>query len=527
VNVAIPTREIDAIFAEWDRDDSPGCALAVIQDGQVAYACGYGTANLEHGVPISPDSIFHVASISKQFTDMCVALLAADGVLSLDDDIREYVPEVPDYGATITIRHLIHHTSGLRDMWDLLRLAGWRSDDLINEADMLWVASRQTAPNFRPGDEYLYSNTGYALLALIVGRVSGKSLRELAHERIFERLGMMSTHFHDNHTEIVKGRTQAYEPCKDGGLRISIPVFDVVGTTSLFTTVEDMARWDDNFNHRRVGGDALVEQMLTPGRLNNGGPMSYGFGLQIHAYRGLPIVEHSGADAGYRAHYLRFPDARLAVVCLCNLSTMTPRTLALEVADLVLSDRFSEPLDDGNLATTNSQDEARFAGVYRNDDTGDLLRVVSDDRGLSLGFDEPQRLANLADSSYRINGQRLTRLRFADRDGATLLIHGALYSPVPDPVYARVAGPGSTETPAFDGGDFYSEELDTRYHLEPAKHGLVLKHYRLEDRTLQHAYADEYAANNLRVRLEREAGGNVTGFRASTWRIRNVRFERR
>ncbi|MDQ3548536.1 MAG: beta-lactamase family protein [Chloroflexota bacterium] len=524
--MAIPTEPVDAIFAEWDRDDSPGCALALIQDGQVAYARGYGMANLEHGVPISSESIFHVASISKQFTDMCVALLAADGMLSLDDDVRQYVPEIPDYGETITIRHLIHHMSGLRDMWDLLRLAGWRSDDLITEADMLWAVSRQTASNFRPGDQYLYSNTGYALLALIVRRVSGKSLRELAQERIFEPLGMTSTHFHDDHTEIVKGRTQAYEPRKDGALRISIPVFDVVGTTSLFTTVEDMARWDDNFNHRRVGGDAVVEQMLTPGHLNGAGPMSYGFGLQIHSYRGLPIVEHGGADAGYRAHYLRFPDARMAVVCLCNLSTMTPRTLALAVADLALADRFSEPLDEGIQAPPNTEHEARFAGVYRNDDAGDLLLVTSDGEGLLLGFDDPQRLAPIADGSYRIEGQRLTRLRFAERDGTTHLIHGAMYSPVPDPVYVRVAGPDFADPPALHGGDFYSEELDTRYRLEPAECGLLLKHYRLEDRALQHAYADEYAVNNLRLRLQRDADGNVTGFRASTGRVRDVRFER-
>jgi CubicO group peptidase (beta-lactamase class C family) len=522
--VTIPRDEIDAIFAEWDRDDSPGCALAVVRDGEIVYSRGYGMSNLEHGVPIAPNSIFHVASISKQFTALCIAMLAGEGLLSLDDDIRTHVPEIPDYGDTITVRHLVHHTSGLRDMWDLLRMAGWRSDDLITEGDMLWVASRQTTPNFRPGDEYLYSNTGYALLTLIIRRASGNSLREFADERIFQPLGMTRTHVHDDHTEIVEGRTQAYEPRKSGGLRISIPVFDVAGTTSLFTTVEDMARWDDNFMHRRVGGDAVFEQTLTPGKLNDGGLMSYAFGLQIHSYRGLPLVEHSGADAGYRAHYLRFPVERLAVVCLCNLSTMTPRTLALSVADLMLAERFTEPLN--NILVEPSSADARFAGIYRNDATGDLLKIAAAEEGLTVGFDDGQRLERLADGAYRVDGQSLSRLRFEEREGVTRLVNGALYSPTSDPVFERIDENERTGSLQFDGGVFYSNEVDATYVIERDGDTLLMKHHRLDDRTLHHAFGDTYAANNFRINLERDEAGVVTGFRASTFRVRNVRFER-
>ncbi len=521
----IPSERIDSIFREWDNDESPGCALAIIHDGQVAYARGYGMANLEHGIPITTGSIFHIASISKQFTDMCVALLAADGSISLDDDIRRHVPEIPDFGQTITIRHLIHHTSGLRDMWDLLRMAGWRADDLITENDMLWVSSRQSAPNFQPGDEYLYSNTGYALLALIVHRVSGKTLRTLAQERIFEPLSMASTHFHDNHSEIVKGRTQAYEPTPDGGLKISIPVFDVVGTTSLFTTVEDMARWDDNFNHRRVGGDDIIEQMLTPGTLNNNVPMTYGFGLQVHAYRGLPIVEHSGADAGYRAHYLRFPEERLAIVCLCNLSTMMPRNLALDVADILLADTFPESIVD-DTRTTVADDERRVVGVYLDRTTGDLLRVTHDAEGLWLGFQDPQRLEPLAGGEYRVQGQRLTRLQFEISDGVQHLISGAIHSAVADQRFQRVAGPEEASVPQVSGGDYYSNEVATTYWLEPDGSRLRLKHYRLDDRMLHHAYDDVFAGNNLRLQLERDGAGEVSGFTLSTFRVRNVSFRR-
>jgi CubicO group peptidase (beta-lactamase class C family) len=520
----ISAGEIDALFTRWDRDNSPGCALAVVHNGAIVYARGYGMSNLEHRVPITPDSIFHVASISKQFTDMCIALLAAEGRLSLDDDIRSHVPEIPEYGATITIRHLIHHTSGLRDMWDLLAMAGWRDDDLITEADMLWVSSRQQELNFTPGAEYVYSNTGYALLALIIHRVSGQTLREFAHERIFTPLGMTRTHVHDNHSEIVVGRTQAYEPGKGGRLKISIPVFDVAGTTSLFTTVEDMAKWDANFDDRQVGGDAVVTQMLTPGVLNDGSALSYGFGLQVHQHRGLQLVEHSGADAGYRAHYLRFPSERVAVVCLCNLSTMAPRALALDVADIVLRERFPEPTDPARPEPA-AADES-LAGVYRNPATGDLLCVQTVDGGLAIGFDNPQPLERYDDGTYRNVDQPLLRVRFEKRDGKTLLYSGGRSSPTPDVAQEHVSA--SDEVPrSLQGGDFYSDEVDATYHLEPSGTGLLLKHYRRDERRLRHAFGNTYEANNLRLELVRNESGDVTGYRASTFRVRNVYFERR
>ncbi|HWN97895.1 MAG TPA: serine hydrolase domain-containing protein, partial [Blastocatellia bacterium] len=318
------TGKVDEVFAVFDKPDSPGCALAVIKDGRIVYKRGYGQSNLEDGVAISPASIFHVASISKQFTAMAIVLLAQQGKLSLDDDVRKYVSEVPDFGERITIRHLIHHTSGLRDQWSLLELAGWREDDVITEGDILELVSRQKELNFKPGAEHLYCNTGYTLLAVIVKRVSGQSLREFADANIFKPLAMTSTHFHDDHSMIVKGRTSAYQRTKQGGLKVSIPVFDTYGATSLFTTVEDMAKWDQNFVDKTVGGEAGINQMLSVGLLNNGKRLGYAFGLSLGEYKGLKTVGHGGADAGYRADFLRFPEQRFSVVCLCNLSTSNP-----------------------------------------------------------------------------------------------------------------------------------------------------------------------------------------------------------
>src|SRR5438067_4056189 len=231
------TRAVDRVFESWRDTDGPGCAVGVSRDGSVVYERGYGMANLETDTPIRPSSIFHVASVSKQFTAAAIMLLERDGKLSLDDNIRKYLPEIPDYGIPITIRHLLTHTSGLRDQWDLLAFARGRfEEDRITEADVLDIVSRQTALNFKPGSEYVYSNTGFTLLGVIVKRVTGQSLRDFADERIFNPLGMTRTHFHDAYTMRVPGRTSASAP-SSGGWHVSIPNFDVYGATNLFTTV--------------------------------------------------------------------------------------------------------------------------------------------------------------------------------------------------------------------------------------------------------------------------------------------------
>ena len=277
---------VDRVFASWRDTEGPGCALSVSSNGNVVYERGYGMANLETGTPIRPSSIFHVASVSKQFTAMAIMLLARDGTLSVDDNIRKYLPEIPDYGTPITIRHLLTHTSGLRDQWDLIALARGRfEEDRITEADVMDIVPRQKALNFRPGAEYVYSNTGFTLLGVIVKRVSGQSLRAFADERIFKPLGMTNTHFHDDYTMLVPNRTSAYERRPDGW-HVGIPNFDVYGATSLFTTTGDLLKWEANLQHPVVGDRAIVDRMETPTILTNGDTSAYGFGLASAATAG-------------------------------------------------------------------------------------------------------------------------------------------------------------------------------------------------------------------------------------------------
>lgn len=381
---------IDTLFAAWDDPESPGCAVAVLQDGHITFARGYGSANLDYQVPITPRTVFYLASVSKQFTAAAVALAAEQGYLSLDDDVRRWFPELPDYAATIRIRHLVHHTSGLRDYLGLMTLAGMPYANLWSDAEILDLIARQRGLNFSPGTEYLYSNTGYFLMAELVRRATGRSLREYATAEMFEPLGMHDTWFHDDASQVVRNRAVAYGPKSGGGYRMThLFNFDKVGSGGLYSTVEDLALWDANFYESRIGGGGFLSTLHTPGELTAGDPLDYAFGLRVDEYRGLPTVEHGGSMMGFRTFYLRFPGERTSVVTLCNLGTINPTALTRGIADVVLADRLApapeQPAGRPTSAAARSEEPAvappaspltAYAGRYMSDDLGVVYEVV-------------------------------------------------------------------------------------------------------------------------------------------------------
>ena len=287
--------KVDALFAAYDKPDSPGCALGVVKQGALVYKRGYGMADLHHDIPITANSVFHVASLSKQFTAAAIVLLAIDGKLTLDDPVKKHLPEFPEFAAgPVTLRHLIHHTSGLRDQWMLLILSGWRlGEDVVRDEDVMHLVNRQRDLNFAPGAEMLYSNTGYTVLAQVVKRVSGKSLREFTTERIFTPLVMKQTFFRDNHREVVKGLAFGFLQRMSGGFGQADPDFDTTGASSLMTTVEDMARWDAELRLPKVLGDRWRSQMEEPFTLTNGEKTAYRFGLISGTHRGRKVLELS------------------------------------------------------------------------------------------------------------------------------------------------------------------------------------------------------------------------------------------
>jgi CubicO group peptidase (beta-lactamase class C family) len=325
-------QKVDQVFAAYDRKDSPGCALGILQDGQFLYQRGYGMANLEYGIPLDARSVFDIGSTSKQVVALSILLLEKDGKLSLDDPLRKHVPGLPDYGKPLTVRHALQHTSGLRDYLTLFALAGRSPDDYYTDPEVVEMLARQKRLNFEPGAEFLYSNSGYFLMSEVVKRVSGLTLRQFARQRIFEPLGMKATHFHDDHTEITPQRATGYAPRSFGGFRISMSTLDMVGDGGVYTSVEDLAKWDENFHTGRVGGADLLARMQVTGKLANGKVLDYALGLSVEERDGLRIISHGGSWAGFRAELLRLPQHHFAVICLCNLAATNPTLLARKIA---------------------------------------------------------------------------------------------------------------------------------------------------------------------------------------------------
>jgi CubicO group peptidase (beta-lactamase class C family) len=524
---------VDQLFAQWAGPDSPGASIAIIQNGKIIYSQGYGAANLEYGVPNSPATVFPLASVSKQFTAFAIYLLVQDGKLSLDDDVRKYLPKLHDFGKVITIRQLLHHTSGVRDHWNLLILAGWRPEDQITDDDVARLLFQQTELNFAPGDRFLYSSSGYTLLAMVVKQVSGKTLPEFAKERIFDPLGMAHTHFQDDYGIVVKDRAYSYARQPDGKYQYVA----LSSSSSLFSTVGDLARWDENFYTGEVGGPALLAQMQEKGKLNNGNEIDYASGLEIGKYCGLRTVEHAGGDAAYRTNILRFPDQRFSVVVLANAGDVNPTALSFKIADIYLEDRLQPTADkpslgdkpevtidpkvlDAYVGDYELQDElrpgfivsfskdkdrlvARATGqsslpMYAVSNTAFRLRVVP----AEVVFDDPTE-----------GGK--TQNAILHQDGASLPMRRIL-----------ITQPTAERLKAYEG-QFYSAELGVTYDVF-VRDGALKVHYPRGDIDLEpignDAFAGAFPIGSLKFVCG--ADGECNALSIDDGRVQNLRFVR-
>jgi len=408
------TDKVDAFFERWDRVDSPGAALGIFQDGRIVYARGYGAANLEYNIPITPQTVFRVGSVSKQFTAMCIALLAKQGKLLLDSDLRQLIPELHAYNPPVTIRHMIHHTSGIRDYLVLQALAGRSGGYFFTSPEVIDLLARQKELNFKPGDRYSYSNSGYFLLAEIVGRASGVTTREFAKRYIFDPLGMTSTHFHDDINEIVKNKASGYLPIAEDSFKIHMTQLDMIGDGGIYTTVDDFFKWDQNFYTNKMGNKttALIDLVTTPTQLNDGTAIDYAFGLRVYKYRGLKAIGHGGSFVGYKSHYIQFPEQKFSVVILSNLGSFEPDRIAMKIADVYLADQFTEvtekaeaeedlsPQIKPTIKTLSAAALAEFVGTYYSDelDATAILKMKDDKLSMKLGRHESSAEAISIDS---------------------------------------------------------------------------------------------------------------------------------
>jgi CubicO group peptidase (beta-lactamase class C family) len=528
---------VDAIFAAYDMPSSPGCALGVYRDGGIIYSRGYGMADLERRVPITPHTVFDIGSTSKQFAAASIVLLAQDGKLTLDDDVRRHIPELPVYERTITIRHLLHHTSGLRDYIGLLTMGGSSTDAVTTAEDALDAIVRQKQLNFAPGDEHLYSNSGYFLLSIIVERVAGESLRDFARTRIFEPLGMERTHYLGSYDDIVPDRALAYAPRPGGGLRTDMSRWLQLGDGAVFTTVEELLLWDSNFYDGTVGGTALIDALHQRGRLSSGDSLNYALGVGHGSYRGLRTVSHGGAWGGYRAELLRFPEQRFSVATLCNLGTLNPTMLSQRVADVFLADLLQPPVTAPAApaapvapaaAVTLPESVLRsFAGIWRAPATGALRVIALQDGKLYLTAGGRFEMRPASETSFVLpDAPVAVTMTFHSPAGAPQRMRWEQEGmPALEFERIEVVTPTPAQLEAY-AGRFYGEELQATFTLRVVDGALTVYRRGAPPQQLRPLARDEFTAGSVTLRFQRDAAGHVVGYRLDMGRVRDLLFER-
>ena len=456
---------VDKLFTRW-TDSTPGCAVGVSVGGKTTLTRAYGMADLERNVRNTPETIFEAGSVSKQFAAAAVLLLARDGKLSLDDPVRKYIPEVPDYGVPLTIRHMLNHTSGLRDWGSVAGIGGWpRTTRAYTHAHVLDIVRRQRALNFPPGTRYSYSNSGYNLAAILVARVSGTPFAEFTAHRIFTPLGMSRTSWRDDHRRIVKDRALAYSE-DEGSYRTLMPFEHVHGNGGLLTTVGDLLTWNHNFESHIVGDATFVREQETAGRFNDGREHGYALGLMVGTRHGLREVAHSGSTAGYRAHLTRFPDQRVGVAVLCNVSSGNATQYANSVAELYLADRINTAPAVTATHKPTAAELIAATGTFRSMLNGEMLTVSAADDGVrvaraSYAAASGARFVSQGGSTWEITGPDSALMR--DAYGST-------------EIYERVTTvtPSTAELQQL-AGTYHSDDAETTLVVAVEDDELVLK----------------------------------------------------
>jgi CubicO group peptidase (beta-lactamase class C family) len=525
---------VDAVFARWNSQQSPGCAVAAALGDERVLSRAYGMADLEHDVANRPGTIFEAGSVSKQFTAAAIMLLVLDGKLSLDDDARKYVPELPDYGMPVTVRRLVNHTSGLRDWGSVAAISGWgRSERAHTPAHVLDILGRQSALNFTPGEAYSYTNSGYNLMAVIVERVSGTSFADFSRERIFEPLGLKDTQWRDDYRRIVPGRATAYAS-RGSGFAIDQPNEHVHGNGGLLTTVADLLRWDRALASGEIGGAEFVQLMHEQGVLNDGSVIGYAGGVQIGSRRGVREVSHTGATGGYRAFLARYPEQELSVAVLCNLGSVSPGGVGGEVADVFLDGLLPAP---PAARPERAQSRVRLSaaelqaktGLYRDVRTGEPVRLV-EDKGV-LRIEGGARLVPLTRTAFRV-GEGERRLAFEPAPaGGRARIHlstsAANGETATETVYEPVDAfaPTAVELAAYVG-TYHSDDAETTLLLR-AEDGRLVAYRRAGARfELTPVYQDVFRSGLGLVRFHRDETGRIAELGLRQQRVHDLRFQR-
>lgn len=514
--------KVHQIFASFDKPGSPGCSVGVIRNGSFIYENSFGDASLELAVPLTPESVFYMGSVSKQFTAASIVLAAEQGYLSLDDDVHKYIPELPDYGHPVTLRQMLHQTSGFRDFFDLIALSARDPAQIVSPTDIFKLIMRQKGLNNVPGEEWIYSNSNYFLLAEVIQRATKKSLASFAAENIFRPLGMTHTLFYDDNTSVVPMRVAAYAPDKNGNFQVDwSTTYDLVGGGGLMSNLDDLLLWDRNFYSNKLGKGTLLKELQSHGVLNDGNQINYAMGLSLGDYRDLPTVEHNGALFGYRTGFLRFPQQRFSVIVLCNLSSANTESLTHQIADLYLQGNFA-PASGVPHASSRFPDPATFAGTYLDPRTKAIYKFTADHGNLVGWGAVLQRID--ANKFYDLSSDVIT---FDNEPGimhASLRIPGELYF---SGDRLQPPQPGGAELTKL-AGNFYSEELGVTYVVSVDRGRLAVKMPDNAAVPLNAATQNEFYSSDsgTAIVFNTDAGHHASGFSVFMQAARGIVFTR-
>ena len=519
------SQRIDSIFQEYNST-GPGCAIAIVKDGRMIFSKGYGLASLDYDIPNTPNTVFDIASVSKQFAAYAIATLLEEKKLSLQDDIRKYIPEVPDFGKTITIDHLLHHTSGLRDWTETLAVAGWRGEEVYSMDDIMRMLKRQKGLDFPPGSKYQYSNTGYNLLAILVERITGKSFLNWTQENIYGPLGMTSTQFLGNHRRIIKNQAYSYYP-EDGKFMKANSQLTALGSSSMFTSVNDFSKWMISVINGIREQKPEYTRMLQTGTLETGEKITYAFGLVVEPYKGVRRVSHTGSWAGYRSVGNYYPDQNFGVVILANTSTFS-RSMADRVAELFIGEQLKVPAGAVVKGVSPADPTVKVdtmilrkhTGLYKLG-PGWLVNITLENGSLMTRATDEDKFPLEAknDSAFWVPAYGASMTFNKDKQGRS-------YQLTYKAIEAKRVQPFTSDPKTFQeyAGQYYSEELSTVYRLYVKDGKLMMEHMRNGEHEVKAIGKDEFFSNGAGELQFQRNGKKVIGFNLSAGRIKNLKF---
>ncbi len=526
---------VDNLFKKWDHPDSPGAVVGVIQNGKMLYSKGYGAANLEHNIPNTSKTAFGIASNSKQFTAACIVLLSQQGKLDLNQSLYSLYPDFPEYAKSISITNLLHHTSGMRDYPQIAYLSGLRPNDYFNDDDIMTWVKGQKELNFPTGEEYSYCNSGYWLLGQIVKKVSGLSLGNFAKKELFEPLGMSNTQFFDDNSMIIKEKASGYRPSRSGAFFALLSTQENVGDGGIYTTVEDIKKWDDEFYNQKILNASSWKIMTTQGVLNNGETLTYANGLEIKKHKGLKTIDHGGREPGFWSNIIRFPEQQFTVIVFTNREDANATPLAYRIADIFLKDKLVDEVkrkeNKRNIKTIKLSNKTlkKFEATYWNAEKKSSRKIFLKNDTLMFvrGPGSIHPLVPIAKNEFKVLGTPpfikafVTFVKTGRNYQLKTTINGAKSTPF------EVYTPKVYTAKDFESflGRYYSDEIDASYEFKMER-GKIRLYINGRKTVLLRQIRDELFTSPMCDFQFKKSNQKIDGVMISTSRVKNLRFKR-